>query len=664
MTLIEHPLAAPPAGGEPRATILVAEDEALIAEELRDRLESLGYEVAGVVATAEEAVERAGETDPDLVLMDVRLGGQFDGIEAAARLGDRFGIPVVYVTAHSDGATVERAKRTGPLGYLVKPVEEQELRITVEMALHKADLERRLKESEEWFATTLTSIGDAVIATDTESRITFMNPVAEALTRWPQQDAVGRPLMDVFRIVGSVTRAARDNPVARALRDGRVVTLPDQTVLLARDGTEVAIADSAAPIRHPRRGVCGAVVVFRDVTRQKRAEDAVRLAEDRVRQAQKIEAVGRLAGGIAHDVNNMMTVVTGFGELVLEQLPEGHPVRGMVREIKKAGDRAAAVTRQLLAFSRKQVLSPVVLDLNQVVEDMQTMLRRLIGEDVALSSHLTPNLRPVKADPAQLGQVILNLVVNARDSMPRGGELRLDTRNARLSPARAEALGLDPGDYAQLTVGDTGVGMDADTRARLFEPFFTTKPGDPGAGLGLATVHGIVKQSGGHVEVESDVGKGTRFHIFLPHVRGEVPVRVAKPEPAAPRGTESILLVEDDDGVRGVTRLLLQSWGYAVHEAATASEALALCEQTTRFDLLLTDAVMPNMSGRLLARRVAELRPGVRIVFMSGYSENSVLGDDLRSASHDFVQKPFTPAELATTIRNALDGPPAGAENP
>jgi PAS domain S-box-containing protein len=638
------------------ARILLAEDEGLIAEELRDRLESLGHEVVDVVAAGEEAIRVVGLSPPDLVLMDIRLAGRMDGIEAAAEIGSRFEVPVVYLTAHSDAGTIQRAKRTAPLGYLVKPVEEQELRITVEMALHKAELERRLRESEQRYATTLTSIGDAVIATDPDGRVTFLNPVAEGLTRWSRADALGVPVERVFRIVDAVTRQALESPVAKSLREDGIVVLPNDTILLARDGAEVHIDDSAAPIRDRNRQVRGVVLVFRDISGQKQAEAAVRKAEEQLRQAQKMEAIGRLAGGVAHDINNLMTVVTGFGDLVLGQLPADHPARDMVREMKQAGDRAATVTRQLLAFSRRQMLQPVVLDLNRVVTGTAAMLRHLIGAEVSLRSVTAPDLVPVKADPNQLEQVVVNLAVNARDAMPHGGELTLETRTVSVAPSpHADALAIPPGEYALLTVTDTGVGMDVITCSQVFEPFFTTKGVGKGTGLGLATVYGIVKQSGGHIEVESDLGRGTTFRIYLPRSDD---ARAAEVElsPAIRRGAETILLVDDDDAVRAVTLVFLRGWGYTVLEAADAAEGLALCERHPSIALLLTDAIMPVMSGRELAQRATALRPGLRVLFMSGYTEDYVLRHEVQAAAVAFLQKPFTPSSLSQMVRQVIDG--------
>jgi len=653
------------------ARILVAEDESLIAEALRNTLEKMGLIVTGVVASGEDAIARAEETSPDLVLMDIRLRGNLDGIEAAGTIHDRFDIPVIYLTAHSDDATVNRAKRTGPFGYLLKPFSGRELRVTVEMALQKHAMELRLRESEERYATTLTSIGDGVIATDTEGRVTFMNPVAEALTRWRREDALGLPLEKIFKIVDAVTRAIPESPVAKALREGAVATIGDRTILIAKDLAEIPIDDTVACIRDAQRRVCGAVLVFRDISERRQAEESLRKAEEQLRQARRIEAIGRLAGGVAHDINNLMTIVIGYGEMLLAQLPPDSPVLEQVKAMKEAGDRATSITRQLLAFSRKQVLMPTVVSLNGVVSDMEQMLRRVIGEDVEIACHLEPELGRVNVDRSQMEQVIMNLAINARDAMPQGGKLTLQTRNAFLDEQYAQgAPEVQPGRYVMLAVTDTGSGMDAYTKAHLFEPFFTTKDLGRGTGLGLATVYGVVKQSGGYIYVYSEPGHGTTFKVYLPEVMAPESPRASSESAGLAAGTETVLLVEDDDHVRAFSRLMLQTSGYTVLEAADGAEAIQLCEHDPRpIDLLLTDAIMPRISGRVLAERMIHSRPGIKVLFMSGHTEDHVLRTGVLAAEMAFIQKPFTGSELTRKVREVLDsrgsgseGSPAGSE--
>ena len=384
--------------------------------------------------------------------------------------------------------------------------------------------------------------------------------------------------------------------------------------------------------------------------------------EEQFRQAQKMEAVGRLAGGVAHDFNNLLTIIGGYGDLVLEQLGESHPVSELVTEITLAGERAAGLTRQLLAFSRKQVLTPVVLDLNSLLTNMEKMLRRLIGEDVELLVHKAPRLRKVIADPGQIEQVVMNLAVNARDAMPFGGKLTIETANIELDDEHVHQHAESKrGSHIVLTIRDTGCGMDEATQARIFEPFFTTKGPDKGTGLGLATVYGIVAQSGGHIGLTSTPNHGTAFQIYIPANRHESPASHTKSRRIkTPRGTETVLLVEDEDSLRRFARLALEKRGYTVLDAARVTDALRLCEQHPgSIHLLLTDVMMPAMNGRQLAERLKQQRPDLKVLFMSGYTDDEVVRHGILYFDTPFLQKPFTAEGLAEKVRELLKSRPS-----
>jgi len=408
---------------------------------------------------------------------------------------------------------------------------------------------------------------------------------------------------------------------------------------------------SATPQLYEGRLV-GILGIGRDVT------ERVQL-EQQLRQAQKMEAVGRLAGGIAHDFNNILTAITGYADLLLEDLGATDPRRQDADEIHKAADRAAGLTRQLLAFSRQQVLQPTVLEVNTLVSDLEKMLRRLLGEDVALSTRLAPTTGRVKADPGQLEQVIMNLAVNARDAMPNGGKLTLETANVDLDDAyAADHYPARAGPFVMLAVSDTGIGMSEETQAHMFEPFFTTKEKGKGTGLGLATVYGIIKQSGGFIWVYSEVGQGTTFKLYLPRVE-ELAERASEPAqlPARPpRGTETVLVVEDEAPVRSVARQVLERHGYTVLEAPSAEAALDLAARYSgAIHLLLTDVVMPGLNGRQLASRLADLRPDARVIFMSGYTDEAVTRHGVLEPGSAYVQKPFTPDAIVRRVREVLD---------
>lgn len=398
---------------------------------------------------------------------------------------------------------------------------------------------------------------------------------------------------------------------------------------------------------------------------RKRAEEALRQSEKQLRQAQKMEAVGRLAGGLAHDFNNLLTVIMGHSQVLLSDMGPGHPLRSKIEEMQKAGDRAAALIRQLLTFSRKQPSEPKVLSLNPVITNFETMLRRLIGEDIELVLRASQENLRVKADPAQLEQIIMNLVVNARDAMPKGGKLIIETASANLGRTPVYHLSpLPPGAYVRLSVSDTGCGMPPEMQSHIFEPFFTTKEEGKGTGLGLSTVFGIVTQSGGGLDVTSAIGRGARFDVYLPSVTAEFEMAAGQDSTQqSMRGHETILLVEDDASVRELVRDELRKLGYRVFEAKNGLEAcLVGTQHMGGLQLLLTDVVMPGMSGTELAQHLRVIKPELKLLFISGYTDDVGIGaDDPASA---YLQKPFTPEALAKVIRDLLDVQPARAIQP
>jgi len=513
--------------------------------------------------------------------------------------------------------------------------------------------EEALRRSEASYRSLILGATYGIFGCDVNGKFLAVNPALVAMLGYESEaDLLAANLVrDVIRDPDEGARLLQ-----QYRQKGRVDGLEAQW--RRKDGTPVQVRLSGRTVLDERGALEGCEIIAEDASERWHLEE-------QLRRAQKMEAVGRLAGGVAHDFNNLLTIVMGYSDLLLERFGATDAMRAYVEEIKKAGQRAASLTRQLLAFGRRQVLAPQVLDLNAVVTNVDKMLRRLIGANIELSAVLEPELGRVKADPGQIEQVILNLVLNARDAMPQGGQLTLETANVELNEGYARSHeSVLPGRYVMLAVSDSGMGMDAETQAHIFEPFFTTKKEGKGTGLGLATVYGIVKQSGGHIWLYSEPNQGTAFKIYLP----TVPQAVRKAVGAAPerrslrRGSETILLVEDEEGVRDLAGRILELKGYKVIMASNPTEAAQAFERHEGpIHLLLTDVVMPTMSGRQLAEHLALLRPELKVLYMSGYTDNAIVPHGILEEGVQFLQKPFTPDSLIHKVREALDAPQPAA---
>ncbi len=512
--------------------------------------------------------------------------------------------------------------------------------------------ERNLRHQSEWLEVTLSSIGEAVIATDINGGIGFMNPLAEGYTGWKMVEAAGKPLEEVFNIARKGEYPLLEDDPATIMPESGAGAIHEDVILTSRSGAKKNIYYNRSPIRNRRSEITGSVLVFRDVTEHEQLRE-------QFRQAQKMEAIGRLAGGVAHDFNNLLTAIIGYSDLLMRDVGPDEKLRPKIEEIGEAGRRASVLTSQLLAFSRKQILQPRVLDLNDVVKGIEKMLARLIGEDIDICTITRTSLGMVKADPGQMEQILMNLAVNARDAMPDGGKLTIETANIELDEAYSQTHAeVTPGQYVMLAVSDTGHGMDAETQARMFEPFFTTKEKGKGTGLGLSTVFGIVKQSGGHIWAYSEPGHGVVFKIYFPRVDDAV-VEEPETETGAAEsldGSETIMLVEDDESVRELTRSVLEIYGYSVLGADRGAKALeAFGPLATAIDLVITDVIMPQMNGAELVAKLKELHPQVKVLYVSGYTEEATIHRGVIDKGVNFLQKPFTPDSLARKVRHVLD---------
>ncbi len=510
--------------------------------------------------------------------------------------------------------------------------------------------EESLRETNETFRTLVQASPLGIALFDAEEKLRIWNAAAEGILGWKAHEVLGRtlPARVPEGLGGLAGRALRGEALTASTFSGA-----------RRDGTPVDLSVSTAPLRDAQGGISGAMAILADVTQQKQAEEQRAHLQEQLRQSQKMEAVGRLAGGVAHDFNNLMTAISGYADLLQARARPGDDFSRYADEILKAAHRASSLTRQLLAFSRRQVLQPRVLDLNAVIRGVEGLARQLMGEQVELATVLDPVLGSVRADQGQIEQVLMNLAVNARDAMPGGGRLTIETRNVDLGDDYQRTYGrARTGPHLLLTVSDTGCGMTPEVRAHLFEPFFTTKEQGKGTGLGLATVYGIVKQSDGDIWARSEPGKGSTFLIYLPRV---LEAATAQPDEASPaallRGSETILLAEDSGVVRRLLREVLAQNGYTVLEASEGDEALRLSlEHAGPIHLLVTDMVMPRMSGLEVAARLTAQRPDMKVLYMSGYAEEAVSRHGRLDPGSAFLEKPFTPETLARKVREVLDG--------
>ncbi|NOT26774.1 MAG: response regulator [Acidobacteria bacterium] len=637
--------------------VLHVEDSRRDAEMIRDMLEadSPAYDVVRVDNRAQFESTLA-EGTIDIVICDFSLP-DLDGLTALKLAKSRFpDIPVLVVSGAIDPGEAVECLKEGATDYLLKQRLERlpsavrrALEDSKQRRLHQ-EMETQLRESEERFRQLANKSREGFwfVGLNPE-RILYVSPAVETIWGLSADSFYQDPRVWLGAVHADDRARMQDAWEAWAKDQSR--RFEEECRIVRPDGSVRWVLNSGTQIRDEAGAITRLSGLTHDVTERKELEA-------QFHQAQKMESVGRLAGGIAHDFNNLLTVINGISELVLAQVGKDDQVHADIQEIHRAGERAAVLTRQLLAFSRRQILVPRVMNVNTVVAGMESLLQRLLGADINLVVVSTQGVSNVNADPGQIEQVITNLAVNARDAMPQGGQLIIETQNVTIDEGygRQHGVAMPTGSYVLLDVSDSGVGMDAATRARIFEPFFTTKGPGKGTGLGLSTVYGIVKQSHGFIWVDSEVGQGTSFKIYLPQVTAAAGADQPRPTVPSSSGTETILLVEDDAGLCRLATRFLEPAGYTVLGAATGEEALRVLERHGEpVHLLLTDVVMPGMSGRGLADRIAQTRPGVKILYMSGYTDDIVVRHGVSEEQVPFLSKPFTAWELLQKVREVLD---------
>ncbi len=627
-----------------KAGILIVEDERIIAMDIKHSLLNLGYDVVGMVASGEDAIIKAGESYPDLVLMDIMLQGEMDGIEAAEEIRNRYNIPMVYLTAYANDTILQRAKITQPFGYVLKPFRETELHSNIEIALYRHAMEKKLQHKEHWLNATLRSISDGIIATDITGRVIFMNTVSEFLTGWQSEEALGKNICKVFQIIDEVTRRPLEMPNIDMLQKQDLFIPPNANLLLARDASERIIDHRVAPIRDDDGGIIGLIFLFRDITERQRLEDELLRAD-------KLESIGTLAGGIAHDFNNLLTVI--WANVIMASLDADSKdiVVDRLAAAQKSCMQAQGLTQQLLTFAKgggpiKKLgsISKILIDAGGTSCSSWISLVTLIPE----------NLWLVEIDENQISQVISNLLMNAEQAMPQGGEITIQAENITVTDKAN--FPLTPGNYVKITLKDQGIGIPKKYLDKIFDPFFTTKK--KATGMGLTIAYAILKNHGGYLTVESEVGVGTAFSFYLPATLASIePTQMAEVKLIPGQG--KILLMDDDKMILDVIGLMLEKLGYQVGLAKGGAEALELFKQAwldeKPFDAVILDSKIPGgMGGQETLNKLREINPQVKAIISSGYSDDPAMSNFKKHGFSGVLPKPYRITKLSETIATIL----------
>lgn len=631
-----------------KSKILVVEDEELTARNIKNALENIGYAVPDIVGSGIEAIKKAEETKPDLVLMDIVLKGDMDGDRTAEIIRTRFDIPVVYLTSYADKKTLQNAEITHAYGYILKPLEERDLKTTLAMAFDRYNMERKLKESEkkykkisQEFNAILDAIPDNLTLHEPDLSIVWANKGVAAGLGMEIPEIIGK---NCYQLWHKRSIPCDVCPVQRSFLSGKL----ENDVSTSFDGRMWDLR--AVPIKDENGDVLNVMELSRDITEHRRLEE-------QLRQAQKMEVIGQLAGGVAHDFNNILTAIIGYSNLIQMKTEKGGSLHGYTEQILTSAERAANLTHSLLAFSRKQVIALRPVDLNEIVSRVGKLLARLISENIELRTIFSEEDLNVMADSVQIEHVLINLVTNARDAMKDGGRLTIETSVKETNEEFLEAHDyFAPGIYAVISVTDTGTGIDENVKEKIFEPFFTTKEVGKGTGLGLSMVYGIVKQHEGYIETDSSPDRGTTFRIFLPMTNVK-PEKTHEPGLLDMRGgTETILFAEDDATVRKLTSDILRKAGYEVISVEDGEDALiSFQDNKDRVQLLLLDMIMPKMNGKEVYAKASKINPGIKVIFLSGYTNDIINKKETGGKDIKFLLKPVSINILLGKVREVLD---------
>lgn len=622
--------------------ILIVEDEAIVAMDLQDRLEQLGHKVIDVVDTGEAAISSVSGHLPDLVLMDIRLKGTMDGIEAANQIKYKTNCPIIYLTAFSDDETLIRAKVSDPLGYLHKPCQTRDLRVSIELAVHKHNGEKRLRQDQQFYLTTLNGIGDGIIAVDAQGCITFINPIAEELTAWSAQEAKGRQVTEVFRLVTERTGRLLENLLEQAVKYKETIKVQDDVLLVRKDAKRIQISSSASPIHNSNKQLIGAVVAFRDISEQKKLEA-------QVLYTQKLESLGVLASAIAHDFNNLLMVIMGFSNLARLDLPLNSPVIEKILTIENTVQQAAALTKQMFIYAGKTRFEVKTINLSRLIEEVISLLMLSIPQNIKLKLKLRPDLPLIEADPTTIQQVLHHLLTNSSEAIGDSqGEITVSTTSCLVDEQYKKRHlingRLSHGEHVCLSVSDTGCGISKENLTKIFDPFFTTK--FIGRGLGLAAVHGIVQSHKGAIRVESRENVGTTFEILLPCLPSRESI-----EPSfsihylnsAAAEKKTVLILEEEETVSLLVEHLLSAYN---HQVVIGNRDLTPIENFRKHpevDVLLLDLSYPDSEKIEIVRFLSGSK--VKIVIMSDYSEQEVK-KTFNDENLTVLQKPFGATQL------------------